>query len=223
MEMGWSPWKWGRSHGNGGDPDPGSVPQPGSSSGDPGTAAPSWWSREWASSGRRCRQVRGGGDTGGGPQWRFPDPGDPPGCPLRGSVGDTGGVCPLTPQKVLLQGSPCHHPIVSPPSPVPNILVQNPFFPRENAALCPRGWVSRDGGVSLRTATVSLSPPPAGDRYIVADCGGGTVDLTVHQIEKPQGTLKELYKASGGMKIPIPSFFPPLWDPPGTPKPELGP
>uniref|UniRef100_A0A8B9ZZV3 Heat shock 70 kDa protein 12B n=1 Tax=Anas zonorhyncha TaxID=75864 RepID=A0A8B9ZZV3_9AVES len=37
-----------------------------------------------------------------------------------------------------------------------------------------------------------------GDRYIVADCGGGTVDLTVHQIEKPQGTLKELYKASGG-------------------------
>uniref|UniRef100_A0A665UU87 Heat shock protein 12B n=1 Tax=Echeneis naucrates TaxID=173247 RepID=A0A665UU87_ECHNA len=38
----------------------------------------------------------------------------------------------------------------------------------------------------------------AGDRYIVADCGGGTVDLTVHQIEQPQGTLKELYKASGG-------------------------
>ncbi|KAM9331512.1 heat shock 70 kDa protein 12B [Gastrophryne carolinensis] len=38
----------------------------------------------------------------------------------------------------------------------------------------------------------------AGDRYIVADCGGGTVDLTVHQIEQSQGTLKELYKASGG-------------------------
>nr|XP_028598791.1 LOW QUALITY PROTEIN: heat shock 70 kDa protein 12B-like [Podarcis muralis] len=37
-----------------------------------------------------------------------------------------------------------------------------------------------------------------GDRYIVADCGGGTVDLTVHQIEQPQGSLKELYKASGG-------------------------
>ncbi|XP_009077682.1 PREDICTED: heat shock 70 kDa protein 12B-like, partial [Acanthisitta chloris] len=36
------------------------------------------------------------------------------------------------------------------------------------------------------------------DKYIVADWGGGTVDLTVHQIEKPQGTLKELYKASGG-------------------------
>lgn len=36
-----------------------------------------------------------------------------------------------------------------------------------------------------------------GDRYIVADCGGGTVDLTVHQIEQPKGTLKELYKASG--------------------------
>eukprot|EP00062_Callorhinchus_milii_P022316 gi/632979985/ref/XP_007906775.1/ PREDICTED: heat shock 70 kDa protein 12B-like [Callorhinchus milii] len=36
------------------------------------------------------------------------------------------------------------------------------------------------------------------DQYIVADCGGGTVDLTVHQIEESRGTLKELYKASGG-------------------------
>lgn len=32
---------------------------------------------------------------------------------------------------------------------------------------------------------------------MVADCGGGTVDLTVHQLEQPHGTLKELYKASG--------------------------
>ncbi|GLD70067.1 heat shock 70 kDa protein 12B isoform X1, partial [Lates japonicus] len=40
-----------------------------------------------------------------------------------------------------------------------------------------------------------------GDKYIVADCGGGTVDLTVHQIEQPQGTLKELYKASDGVDL----------------------
>ena len=32
---------------------------------------------------------------------------------------------------------------------------------------------------------------------MVADCGGGTVDLTVHQMED-NGKLKELYKASGG-------------------------
>ncbi|XP_068183545.1 heat shock 70 kDa protein 12A isoform X3 [Antennarius striatus] len=37
-----------------------------------------------------------------------------------------------------------------------------------------------------------------GDRYVVVDCGGGTVDLTVHQIRLPEGHLKELYKASGG-------------------------
>ena len=37
----------------------------------------------------------------------------------------------------------------------------------------------------------------SGTRYIVVDCGGGTVDLTVHEIEG-SGTLKELYKASGG-------------------------
>lgn len=38
-----------------------------------------------------------------------------------------------------------------------------------------------------------------GDRYVVVDCGGGTVDLTVHQIRLPEGHLKELYKASGKM------------------------
>ncbi|XP_068597279.1 heat shock 70 kDa protein 12A [Brachionichthys hirsutus] len=37
-----------------------------------------------------------------------------------------------------------------------------------------------------------------GDRYVVVDCGGGTVDLTVHQIRLPEGHLKELHKASGG-------------------------
>ncbi|CAM2117780.1 unnamed protein product [Caretta caretta] len=37
-----------------------------------------------------------------------------------------------------------------------------------------------------------------GDRYIVVDSGGGTVDLTVHQIRLPEGHLKELYKATGG-------------------------
>lgn len=39
-----------------------------------------------------------------------------------------------------------------------------------------------------------------GDRYVVVDCGGGTVDLTVHQIRLPEGHLKELYKASGKRK-----------------------
>lgn len=37
-----------------------------------------------------------------------------------------------------------------------------------------------------------------GTRYILVDCGGGTVDLTVHEMEKTHGHLKELHKASGG-------------------------
>ena len=36
-----------------------------------------------------------------------------------------------------------------------------------------------------------------GMRYVVADCGGGTVDLTVHELGA-KGKLKELYKATGG-------------------------
>ncbi|XP_061141486.1 heat shock 70 kDa protein 12A isoform X5 [Syngnathus typhle] len=47
-------------------------------------------------------------------------------------------------------------------------------------------------------STMSQASPGHGDRYVVVDCGGGTVDLTVHQIRLPEGHLKELYKASGG-------------------------
>ncbi len=36
-----------------------------------------------------------------------------------------------------------------------------------------------------------------GVNYMVADCGGGTVDLTVYKMERNE-KLKELYKASGG-------------------------
>ena len=37
-----------------------------------------------------------------------------------------------------------------------------------------------------------------GTRYMVVDCGGGTVDITVHEIESKKGYLTELYKATGG-------------------------
>jgi hypothetical protein len=51
---------------------------------------------------------------------------------------------------------------------------------------------------SVPNYTVPISADfKAGLRYIVVDCGGGTVDLTVHEMES-SGTLKELYKASGG-------------------------
>ena len=39
---------------------------------------------------------------------------------------------------------------------------------------------------------------PKGTRYMVVDCGGGTVDITVHEVEDDEGTLKELHKATGG-------------------------
>ena len=35
--------------------------------------------------------------------------------------------------------------------------------------------------------------------YMVVDCGGGTVDITVHQMtDTKAGHLKELHKATGG-------------------------
>ena len=33
---------------------------------------------------------------------------------------------------------------------------------------------------------------------MVVDCGGGTVDITVHEITNREGQLKELLKATGG-------------------------
>ena len=33
---------------------------------------------------------------------------------------------------------------------------------------------------------------------MVVDCGGGTVDITVHQISNKEGHLKEVFKATGG-------------------------
>lgn len=54
---------------------------------------------------------------------------------------------------------------------------------------------------SFSELTMYESPRAAnlsyGMRYVVADCGGGTVDLTVHELEV-NGKLKELYKATGG-------------------------
>lgn len=40
--------------------------------------------------------------------------------------------------------------------------------------------------------------PVKGTRYMVVDCGGGTVDITVHELLDDGGSLKELHKAVGG-------------------------
>jgi len=37
-----------------------------------------------------------------------------------------------------------------------------------------------------------------GVRYMVVDCGGGTVDITVHEMDSKTGKLNELHKATGG-------------------------
>ncbi|KAL3861281.1 hypothetical protein ACJMK2_007324 [Sinanodonta woodiana] len=49
---------------------------------------------------------------------------------------------------------------------------------------------AKDGGAILR----HFNP---GETYMVLDLGGGTVDVTVHQVNT-DGTLKEVYAASGG-------------------------
>ncbi|KAJ9584733.1 hypothetical protein L9F63_020938, partial [Diploptera punctata] len=43
-----------------------------------------------------------------------------------------------------------------------------------------------------------LEESTEGTRYMVVDCGGGTVDITVHELSECHGTLRELHKATGG-------------------------
>ncbi|KAL3841762.1 hypothetical protein ACJMK2_019864 [Sinanodonta woodiana] len=49
-------------------------------------------------------------------------------------------------------------------------------------------------GEGKKSAEMLLKP---GDKYMVLDAGGGTVDITVHEIEKG-GRLREVHRATGG-------------------------
>ncbi|KAM9344464.1 heat shock 70 kDa protein 12A-like [Pholidichthys leucotaenia] len=55
--------------------------------------------------------------------------------------------------------------------------------------------LAADGFITLNHDGVTLDQQP-GTQYIVVDCGGGTIDVTVHEV-LPGGSLKELHKASG--------------------------
>ncbi|KAL7668731.1 hypothetical protein ACOME3_009422 [Neoechinorhynchus agilis] len=48
-----------------------------------------------------------------------------------------------------------------------------------------------------RSVTEAIAPNTK-SKYMVVDCGGGTVDITVHELNPVTETLKELYKATGG-------------------------
>ncbi|XP_071376136.1 heat shock 70 kDa protein 12A-like [Centroberyx affinis] len=52
-----------------------------------------------------------------------------------------------------------------------------------------------DGFIAENDGQNTLEQAP-GTQYIVVDCGGGTIDITVHEV-LGGGALKELYKASG--------------------------
>ncbi|XP_015232483.1 PREDICTED: heat shock 70 kDa protein 12A-like [Cyprinodon variegatus] len=52
-----------------------------------------------------------------------------------------------------------------------------------------------EGFITENLGKKKLDQSP-GTQYIVVDCGGGTIDITVHEV-LPGGTLKELHRASG--------------------------
>lgn len=72
------------------------------------------------------------------------------------------------------------------------------LVPEEDLSLSQSSLVGKAKRLSIPNYGLPVSAEfKSGMRYIVVDCGGGTVDLTVHEMEG-SGRLKELYKASGG-------------------------
>ena len=74
-------------------------------------------------------------------------------------------------------------------------LKQRECIPEEDSlSVSSEYFANRKGAMAFSPVSADFK---SGTRYLVVDCGGGTVDLTVHEMEGG-GTLKELYKASGG-------------------------
>lgn len=59
----------------------------------------------------------------------------------------------------------------------------------------PQSSTSMEKTTNGKLAIKELAP---GTRYMVVDCGGGTVDITVHEIVDRKGNLRELHKPTGG-------------------------
>ncbi|KAH9518497.1 Heat shock 70 kDa protein 12A [Bulinus truncatus] len=49
----------------------------------------------------------------------------------------------------------------------------------------------------LNNSNMAVTELTVGSRYLIVDCGGGTVDITVHELY-PSGHIKELHRATGG-------------------------
>ncbi|XP_066549027.1 heat shock 70 kDa protein 12A isoform X2 [Amia ocellicauda] len=106
------------------------------------------------------------------------------------------------PAKQFMRQAAYKSSLVSPDNPEQLIIALEP----EAASIyCRKLRLHQMIDLSSKAAVNGYSPTESvgttmaqGDRYVVVDCGGGTVDLTVHQIRLPEGHLKELYKASGG-------------------------
>ncbi|XP_038164101.1 heat shock 70 kDa protein 12A-like [Cyprinodon tularosa] len=65
----------------------------------------------------------------------------------------------------------------------------------EAASLCCKK-LPAEGFISVNQKENPTFADSPGTRYIVVDCGGGTIDMTVHEVLEGGG-LKELHKASG--------------------------
>lgn len=86
--------------------------------------------------------------------------------------------------------SPPRSPVSSSTSSSRSSLFSSSWTPPSSKRYGGHSILSTDG----RTNATNIHP---GTKYMVADCGGGTIDLTVHEMEQG-GYLKELHRATGG-------------------------
>jgi len=87
-------------------------------------------------------------------------------------------------------------------TPEPVLLDQISFLTKPGSQTLPSSAMSlsfqRSSSPIYTAVSVGQDLDISDTRYMVADCGGGTVDITVYEMTYGSGKLKELYKATGG-------------------------
>lgn len=84
---------------------------------------------------------------------------------------------------------------------LPRIAASKTYFSLPSSLR--KSVINRDKMYKAEFQSIRLEP---GSAFMVVDCGGGIVDVTVHQLDK-NGRLVEMHKATGMCKIVLILIF----------------
>lgn len=111
---------------------------------------------------------------------------------LKGEIHDTDALWVLTVPAIWNETAKHFMREAAEEAGIPSSCLKIALEPEAASLFCKTVAVEKKAQSDLKMSTFE-----PGARYIVLDCGGGTVDVSVHEV-LADGNLRELYKASGG-------------------------